>query len=242
MNRRQFLGYGVSAGVGVAAGIYVPRVFQSRKAREEDLLEDLRISFRVTIYSEEWLREKEGQAKADATKLLLGLSPIEFCYSSSHFPTAELRIGEEVIIGDISSGSKYERISTREIGEVKYTLVLRNSKKNHEITLPVSFRDNMELMAAVSDAEKNGPNDKVLLEDYSAGYPRRALIDRKKQVEYQINGLEAIAEATPENLKEYFQRINDFKSYDDFLTIRRREETIEEYNPKPQQSSNPRKS
>lgn len=229
MNRKEFLGYGISAALGAAAGAYITRIFNRRRTREEETFDDFKTFFRVIIYSEEWLIEKEGQNSLDITKLFQGdsISSVNFCFSSSHFSSLEIHRGEEVIAKDITCGAGYVYISPREIGEVQYTFILCNKQGERKIILPVSFKDNLELMAAISDAEKNGLDDKILLEDYSKGYPRRALIDRKKEIEYQINGIEAIAETSPENLKEYFRRISDFKTYDDFLIMRRREETVE---------------
>jgi hypothetical protein len=233
MDRRHLLVYGAAFGIGAAVGISVPRFIEARRKNIGNpiLGEDYKAYFRVSIYSEEYLKEKEGEKNTEISKLFSGgeLSSVDFCFSSAYYHDAQLFIGEDLLFDSDSAKNPlrgYTNISTREIGRVVYTLVLKNTKVSETVTLPVDFKDNMDLMAVVSAGSliRGEGDESVLFEDFSRGYPRRAVIDRKRDIEYHVYGLEAIAETSPENLKEYFGKIMEYRSYDDYLARKKMEE------------------
>lgn len=212
MDRRQLLGYGLTALVGFGAGFFASGHLPFGKKNSNS---SFRPRLRVQIYSQEWLEsldEKKRKEILEKCKETNGY--VEFGYLTPSVSKIEIYRKGELLLENTPRPRNYITISPREIGVLPYTFVLDlGLGRSEKVELRADFKTNIELECCITGAEELGIGSEINVLEYDGNLPRKVRILGENGIEYWIHGIDAVCDKVPGKLlREYFDNQDKYEN------------------------------
>jgi len=224
MSRRQFLKYGIAAGVGASIGLTSGLVFNSKRGQKVKSSPQLIPRFRIQIYSPEWITETHSSQDEP-------FSTTEFSYRSNLVSSLDVYRNGEPVKGlqNCPVDSLWLKLGDfQEKGKVDYSFNYKGKDgEETRLNIPIHFNNNLEILTTILLARERADNKVFFLDYDSDDLPRRCLvlsngsINNEVPIHYWIHGIEVLAGISKENFLRYWNSPDKYRDFESFMLYNR---------------------